>query len=110
VARRITDNASNAVLNKLNQFGTLSETLDTMGITVSSGWQAIVSHRSVETSDTFIADLVVGLNIGQITAGSLSRSERIEKYNRLLEIEDNLGGAARFVGTTVLAGKSNVSR
>jgi enolase len=53
---------------------------------------------------------VVSLNIGQITAGSLSRSERIEKYNRLLEIEDNLGGAARFVGTTVLAGKSNVSR
>jgi enolase len=110
VARGIADNASNAVLIKLNPFGTLSETLDTMGMTVSNGWKAIVSHRSGETSDIFIADLVVGLNIGQIKPGSLSRSERIEKYNRLLEIEDDLGGGAQFAGTTVFAGKSNVSR
>jgi hypothetical protein len=87
VARGIADNASNAVLIKLNQFGTLSETLDTMGM--------------METPDTFIADLVVGLNIGQIKPGSLSRSERIEKHNRLLEIEDDLGGAPQFAGTTV---------
>jgi enolase len=79
-------------------------------MTVSSGWKAIVSHRCGETSETFIADLVVGLNIDQIKTRSLSRSERIEKYNRLLEIEENLGGAARFVGRTVPAGKSNVSR
>jgi enolase len=62
-----------------------------MGMTVSNGWKGIVSHRSVETSDTLIADLAVGLNIGQIKPGSLSRSERIEKYNRLLEIEDDFG-------------------
>jgi len=79
-------------------------------MTVSNGWKAVVSHRSGETSDTFIADLVVGFNICQIKAGSLSRLERIEKHNRLLEIEDHLSGAARFAGTTVLAGKSNVSR
>jgi enolase len=60
--------------------------------------------------DTLIADLVVGLNIGQITAGSLSRSERMEKHNRLLEIEDDLGGGARFTGTSVFAGKCNVYR
>jgi enolase len=81
-----------------------------MGMTVSNGWKGIVSHRSVETSDTLIADLAVGLNIGQIKPGSLSRSERIEKYNGLLEIEDDLGGGAQFAGTTVFAGKSNVSR
>ncbi len=110
VARGITEKAANAVLIKLNQIGTLSETLDTIGMTVGNGWKAIVSHRSGETSDTFIADLVVGLNAGQIKTGSLSRSERIEKYNRLLEIEDELGSAASFAGTSVFAGKSNVSR
>jgi enolase len=110
VARGIAENASNAVLIKLNQIGTLSETLDTIAMTIGNGWKAIVSHRSGETSDTFISDLVVGLNIGQIKTGSLSRSERIEKYNRLLEIEDDLGGAARFAGTTVFASKSNASR
>lgn len=110
VARGIAEQAANAVLIKLNQIGTLSETLDTIGMTIANGWKAIVSHRSGETSDTFIADLVVGLNIGQIKTGSLSRSERIEKYNRLLEIEDEFGSAARFAGTSVFAGKSNVSR
>jgi enolase len=109
VARGIADNTSNAVLIRLDQGGTLSERLDTIGMTVSNSWKVIVCHRSGETSDTFIADLVVGLNIGQIETGSLSRSERIEKYNRLLEIEDDLGGAIRFAGTTVSAGKSNVS-
>jgi enolase len=81
-----------------------------MGTMVSNGWKTIVARRFGETSDTFIADWVVGLNIDQITAGSLLRSERIEKYNRLLEIEDDLGGAAQFAGTTVFADKSNVSR
>ena len=109
VARDIADNALNAVLIKLNWPGTLSRTPDKTGMMVSNSWKAIISHRSGETSDTFIADLVVGLNIGQIKTGSLSRSECIEKYNRLLEIEDDFGGAARFSGTTVLADKSNVS-
>jgi enolase len=92
------------------QFGTLPETLDRTGTTVSNGWKAIVSHRSGETSDTFIADLVVGLNIGQIKPEQLSRPERTEKRNRLLETHDNRGGTARFAGTTVSAGKANVSR
>jgi enolase len=106
----IVNNASNAVLTKLNQIRMLSETLDAIGMMASYDWKAIVSHRSGETSNTFISDLVVGLNIGQGKTGLLSRSECIEKYNRLLEIEDDLGGAARFAGTTVFAGKSNVSR
>lgn len=110
VAQGIVNDASNAVLIKLNQIGTLSETLDTVAKTVGNGWKAIVSHRSGETADSFISDLVVGLNIGQIKTGSLSRSERIEKYNRLLEIEDDLGSAARFAGTTVFGGKTNASR
>lgn len=110
VARGIANDASNAVLIKLNQIGTLSETLDTVARTIGNGWKAIVSHRSGETADSFISDLVVGLNIGQIKTGSLSRSERIEKYNRLLEIEDDLGSAARFAGTTVFEGKTNASQ
>jgi len=85
------------------QLATLFETLDTKGMTFSNGWKAIVSHRSGEISDTFIAHLVVGLNIGQIKPGSLSRSEHIEKNNRLLEIEEDLGGSAQFASTTVTA-------
>jgi len=81
-----------------------------MGTTVSNGWKAIVARRSGETSDTFIAYQVVGLSIDQIMASSLLRSKRVEKYNRLLEIEDDRGGTARFAGTTVSAGKANVSR
>lgn len=86
----LTKKATNAVLIKLNQIGTLSETIKTIQLARHSGWAAVVSHRSGETEDTFIADLSVALNCGQIKTGSMSRSERICKYNRLMEIEDEL--------------------
>jgi enolase len=88
--------AANASLIKLNQIGTLSETFDAIDLSLRSGWGAVVSHRSGETSDDFIADLVVATGAGQIKTGSLSRSERIEKYNRLMRIEEELGAAARY--------------
>lgn len=82
--------AANAILIKLNQIGTLTETLDAISLAQRNGYKAIVSHRSGETEDTFIADLAVATNCGQIKSGSLSRSERIAKYNRLLKIEEEL--------------------
>jgi enolase (EC 4.2.1.11) len=82
---------SNAVLIKLNQIGTLSETLEAIEITKSAGWKAIISHRSGETEDTTIADLAVGTNAGWIKTGSVARSERTAKYNRLIEIEEEMG-------------------
>jgi enolase len=88
--------AANAVLIKLNQIGTVSETLATMALARRHGYRTVISHRSGETEDTFIADFAVATNAGQIKTGSLSRSERIAKYNRLLLIEDELGKAARF--------------
>ena len=88
--------AANASLIKLNQIGTLSETLDAINLSLHSGWGAVVSHRSGETSDDFIADLVVAVGAGQIKTGSLARSERVEKYNRLIRIEEELGAAARY--------------
>ncbi|MCL4500732.1 MAG: phosphopyruvate hydratase [Deltaproteobacteria bacterium] len=88
--------ATNAVLIKLNQIGTVTETLDAINLAVRHGCRAVVSHRSGETEDTFIADLAVAMNTGQIKTGSASRSERIAKYNRLLMIEAELGPGARF--------------
>ena len=88
--------ATNAVLIKLNQIGTVTETLDAINLAVRHGYRAVISHRSGETEDTFIADLAVAMNTGQIKTGSASRSERIAKYNRLLMIEAELGPAARF--------------
>ncbi len=90
--------AANAVLIKLNQIGTVSETLSAVGLTVQAGWRPIISHRSGETEDTFIADLAVAVNAGQIKTGAPARSERVAKYNRLLAIEAELGKAARFAG------------
>lgn len=87
---------SNSVLIKLNQIGTVSETIDAIQMAKDNGWTAVVSHRSGETADTFISHLAVGLNTGQIKTGSLSRSERLEKYNELLRIEEELGDAAEF--------------
>ena len=88
----IAKKATNAILIKLNQIGTLSETIQTIQTARHNNpvWSAVVSHRSGETEDTFIADLTVSLNCGQIKTGSMSRSERISKYNRLMEIEDEL--------------------
>jgi len=88
--------AANAILIKLNQIGTLSETLDTIQLAKSHGLKTIISHRSGETEDSFIADLAVGVSAGQIKTGSLSRSERISKYNRLLTIEEELGTKAKY--------------
>ena len=90
--------ASNAILIKLNQIGTLTETIAAVRMAHEAGWRAIVSHRSGETEDTTIADLVVGLNTGLIKAGAPCRSERTAKYNRLLRIEEELGPKARFAG------------
>ncbi len=93
---------ANSVLIKLNQIGTLSETIDAIQMTQMAGYTAVVSHRSGETEDTTIADLAVGLNTGQIKTGSASRTDRIAKYNRLLRIEEELEDAGRFRGAAVL--------
>ena len=90
--------ASNSILIKLNQIGTLTETIDAIRMAQQAGWTAIVSHRSGETEDTTIADLAVGLNTGQIKTGAPCRSERTAKYNRLLRIEDELKESASFAG------------
>ncbi len=87
---------ANSILIKLNQIGTVTETLDTIEMAKQAGYSTVISHRSGETEDAFIADLVVGVNGGQIKTGSLSRSERIAKYNQLIRIEDELGAASTF--------------
>lgn len=94
---------ANSILIKLNQIGTLSETIETMNYAHKMGYSTIISHRSGETEDTFIADLSVALNSGQIKTGSLSRSERVAKYNRLLEIEEELKNKGSYAGTQVFA-------
>ncbi len=96
VRKGITEKAANAVLIKLNQIGTVSETLATIQLCQKVGWNYIISHRSGETEDTFMADFAVAMSGGQIKTGSASRSERIAKYNRLLEIESELGESAIF--------------
>jgi enolase len=95
---------ANAILIKVNQIGTLSETLEAVQIARDAGYAAVMSHRSGETEDTTIADLAVGTCCGQIKTGSLSRSDRVAKYNRLLRIEGELGGRARYAGRSTLAG------
>lgn len=96
LAKGIKTGCANAILIKLNQIGTLSETLDAIAMAQRHGYKAVVSHRSGETEDTFIADLAVATNCGQIKTGSLSRSERIAKYNRLLKIEQELRGQSVY--------------
>jgi enolase len=97
-AEGIKDGIANAILIKLNQIGTVSETLETMAMARKAGYGAVISHRSGETEDAFIADLAVGTGAGQIKTGSLCRSERIAKYNRLLAIESELGNKSRYGG------------
>ena len=96
IARGIKEKSANAVLIKLNQIGTLTETLDAIRMAHRAGWKTVISHRSGETEDTFIADLAVAAGTGQIKTGSLCRSERICKYNQLLRIEEELGDTAEF--------------
>ncbi len=102
LAYGIEKDAANAILVKLNQIGTLSETFDAIEMAHKAGYRAVISHRSGETEDTTIADLAVATNSGQIKTGSLCRSERIAKYNRLIRIEEQLGGQARYAGKSVL--------
>jgi enolase len=101
LARGIKEGVANSILIKVNQIGTLTETLDAIEMAKRAGYTAVVSHRSGETEDTTIADLVVGMNTGQIKTGSISRSERVAKYNQLLRIEEELGRDAIFAGTEV---------
>ena len=97
----IAKGVANSVLIKLNQIGTVTETIEAIEMAKRAGWTAVVSHRSGETEDSTIADLVVGLSTGQIKTGSASRTDRIAKYNQLLRIEEELGPAARFDGRGV---------
>jgi len=96
--RGIREKAGNSILVKVNQIGSLTETLDTIEMAKTHAYTSIISHRSGETEDTFIADLAVATNAGQIKTGSASRTDRVAKYNQLLRIEEELGGAARFGG------------
>lgn len=93
---------ANAILVKLNQIGTLTETLATVGLAKSANYGVVISHRSGETEDTTIADLAVATTAGQIKTGSLCRSDRVAKYNRLLEIERELGDQAPYAGKEAL--------
>jgi len=102
VRRAIAEKSANALLVKLNQIGTLTETIEAVDICRRAGWRAVVSHRSGETEDSTIADLVVALNIGQIKTGAPARSERVAKYNQLMRIEENLGDSAEYAGWSVL--------
>jgi enolase len=104
IRRGIVEKAMNSVLIKLNQIGTLSETIDAIETARRAGWSAVVSHRSGETEDTTIADFVVAMGTGQIKTGAPSRSERVAKYNRLLRIDDELGDGARYLGRAALSG------
>ena len=103
LSRGIGLGCGNSILIKLNQIGTVSETLEAIKLAQRSGYTAIASHRSGETGDTTIADLAVAMNTGQIKTGAPSRSERVEKYNRLLQIEEELGCAAVYAGTELLS-------
>ena len=98
----IAEGVGNALLVKLNQIGTVTETLDAMALARSAGYATVISHRSGETEDTTIADLAVGTSAGQIKTGSASRSDRIAKYNQLLRIEEELGSAARYAGRSAI--------
>ena len=108
IAEGIARGVANSVLIKLNQIGTLTETLNAMATAWRAGYTTVVSHRSGETEDTTIADLAVGTGAGQIKTGSLSRTDRTAKYNQLLRIEDELGASARFRGRQVLQRLSTV--
>jgi enolase len=102
VRRAIKEKAANALLVKLNQIGTLTETIEAVETCHRAGWRAVTSHRSGETEDTTIADLAVALNMGQIKTGAPARSDRVAKYNQLLRIEEELGETAKYAGWEAL--------
>ncbi|GAC1543026.1 MAG: phosphopyruvate hydratase [Vulcanimicrobiaceae bacterium] len=104
LGRGIAEGTANAILIKVNQIGTLTETLDAVEMAHKAGYRSVISHRSGETGDTTIADLAVATGAGQIKTGSLSRSDRVEKYNRLMSIELQLGGAAAYAGRAAFKG------
>jgi enolase len=96
LGKGIEEGIANSILIKLNQIGTVTETLDAIEMAKQAGYTTVISHRSGETEDTFISDLVVGVNGGQIKTGSMSRSDRVAKYNQLIRIEEELGSGATF--------------
>ena len=98
VRKGIKEKAANALLVKLNQIGTLTETIEAVETCHRAGWRAVTSHRSGETEDSTIADLAVALNMGQIKTGAPARSDRVAKYNQLLRIEAELGSTAKYAG------------
>ena len=102
--RGIREGVANAILIKLNQIGTLTETLDTVELATRASYGTVISHRSGETEDTTIADLVVAVSAGQIKTGAPARSDRVAKYNQLLRIEEDLGESAGFPGRAALSG------
>jgi enolase len=102
LSRGIEMGVANSILIKVNQIGSVSETLDAIDLARRNGYTAVMSHRSGETEDTFIADLAVATGVGQIKTGSASRTDRIAKYNQLLRIEEELGDAGRFLGLEAL--------
>lgn len=102
LSRGIEEGVANSILIKVNQIGTVSETLDAIDLARRNGYTAVISHRSGETEDTFIADLAVATGVGQIKTGSASRTDRIAKYNQLLRIEEELDESARFLGLEAL--------
>ena len=102
ITAAIADGIANSALIKLNQIGTVSETLDAIDLARRNGYTSVISHRSGETEDTFIADLAVATGAGQIKTGSASRTDRVAKYNQLLRIEEELGDSARFLGLKAL--------
>ena len=97
--------AANSILIKFNQIGTLTETLDAISVSQRAGYSTVISHRSGETEDTTISDLSVAVNAGQIKTGSLSRSDRTSKYNRLIQIEEELGSISTYCGAEFLTKK-----
>ena len=105
LARGIETGVANAILVKVNQIGTLTETLETVALARKHGYASVISHRSGETEDATIADLAVALNAGQIKTGSVCRGERTAKYNQLLRIEDELGARALYPGKKVFAAR-----
>jgi len=102
LARGIREKVANSILVKLNQIGTVTETLDAVAMARDAGYTSVISHRSGETEDTTIADLAVATSAGQIKTGSASRTDRVAKYNQLLRIEEELGSAAKYAGRSAI--------